>query len=214
MSTRTKNHKAEPNVKKLLLEERRRIAEELHSGAAQSLSNALFLLNLFEKSGKKGELDEARESIQFAIHDIRYAIRELRHETPWPFLPSLHDLINGFKEKRKLSVDFQVDGNETELSPDIRYFILTLVREGLHNIAKHANATASRITLSFKPENLEMMIEDNGTGMEPSADLDRTFHFGLKFLRERAAQLKGELTFETAEGKGAKLSVIIPVNHR
>lgn len=212
MATRTKEKP--PQIKQLLLEERRRIAEELHSGAAQSLSNALFLLNLFEKSGKKMELDEARESIQFAIHDIRYAIQELRQETSWPFLPSLHDLINTFKEKRRMSIEFHVEGNEIELSSDIRHFVLTLVREGLNNIAKHARATASRVVLRFKTSELEIWIEDNGSGIEPSLDLDRTFHFGLKFLRERAAQLQGDLTFESIEGKGAKLHVIIPNGNR
>jgi len=205
-------HQKEPHVQKLLLEERNRIAEELHSGAAQSLSNALFLINLFEKSGKKEELEEARQSVQFAIHDIRYAIRELREEEPWPLLPSIRDSINKVKEKRKIPVEFVVEGNEVPISSEIGYYLLTLIEEGLYNIAKHANATTSRLTLTFKPKEVEVIIEDNGSGFDPSIASEGNFHFGLKFLKERVSKLGGRLKLDSVPGKGTKLHVVIPIN--
>ncbi len=205
------NEKEKPtDLKQLLLEERKRIGEELHSGAAASLSHALFLLNISEQKGKKEDLERARQAIKMAINEIRYAIHELREEEPWPLVSSIRDCVSEFKERVRIPVRFLVDGDDGKVPSKVRNYLLTLVQEGLNNVSKHSKATACEVVLKIVSDGIVATIHDNGTGFKEDSKQEGARHFGLKFMRERALQMGGELQVISAKGKGTTLSAHIP----
>lgn len=198
------------SIEDLLKEERRRIGEALHSRAAQSLSHALFLLNLYEEEERKEDLVGARQAIKMAVNEIRHAIHELRSEEPWPLIPSIRDCITDFKERSQMPVRFLAEGSDEHVPPEIHHFVLTLVQEGLNNILKHAGATSCEVSLTIQERAVAVTVKDNGVGLKPDAKKEGAPHFGLKFLRERAEQMGGKLQIDSANGKGTTLKSSVP----
>jgi two-component system sensor histidine kinase DegS len=208
-SSTAKDH-SNLSPEELLQEERRRIGEELHSRAAQTLSHALFLLNLYEQEGKSEDLEGARQAIKIAVTEIRHAIHELRNEEPWPLIPVIRDSINDFKERAQIPVRFLTEGEDSEVPREVRNFVQLFIQEGLHNILKHAQATFCEVSLKIQKYALSASIKDNGTGMILTEKTNNSPHFGLKFIKERAEQMGGELIIESENGRGTMLKVMVP----
>jgi two-component system sensor histidine kinase DegS len=204
--------KGEPvlNLEVLLQEERRKIGEELHSRAAQTLSHALFLLNLYEQEKKQEDLEGARQAIKIAVTEIRHAIHELRNEEPWPLIPVIRDSINDFKELSQIPVRFLTEGEDSLIPQEVRNFVQIFIQEGLHNILKHARASFCEVSLKIQRYAVSVSIKDNGIGMNPAEKTKNAPHFGLKFIKERAEQMGGELILESEIGKGTTLKVMVP----
>jgi signal transduction histidine kinase len=198
-------------VQNLLQEERRRIAEALHSGAGQALSHALFLLNLYDKTKQTQGLDDVRQAIKTAINEIRSAIHELRNDPPWPLLPSIRDSIAEFKERTGITVQFVFQGTDEDLPPKVSRYILSFLQEGLHNVLKHANTTNCEFFLNITHDFIVATLKDNGIGIPPGKEKEGVLHFGLKFLKERAEEMKGELSIQFEKGEGTTLKAVIPL---
>jgi len=88
-----------------------------------------------------------------------------------------------------------------------------MVQEALTNVARHARATEATVQLRRDGSELELVVEDNGTGY-PEGAMHREGSFGLLGMRERAAMLGGRLEFGNAAGRGARLAVRLPVGAR
>lgn len=198
------------DINKIRLEERKRVGEELHSGAAQSLSHALLLLNLHNQKDKKEDLEGVRQAIKMAINEIRHSISELRHEEPWPLIPSIRDCLSAFVDLWRIPVRFKPQGKDAKIPPQVRHYILTLIQEALHNITKHAKAASAEVSLTIRPNSVMVRIKDNGTGFNQSALEKGAPHFGLKFMKERAEQMGGNLSIQSTNGRGTTLKAFIP----
>jgi signal transduction histidine kinase len=198
------------------LEERQRIAADMHDGLAQTLS----LLGLqvdqvseFIAAGSNGEslqeLYRVRELIELASHDVRRSIASLQ-ETPRP-RRSLQDQLASLIEQHSSEhnpplrpiVEVQ---DPLLLSPEHEEQILPIVQEALLNALYHAQATRVDLTLERQADRCQIIVRDDGRGFDPAAAKSNgEGHFGLSIMRARAARIGAELRVDSQPGHGAQV---------
>jgi signal transduction histidine kinase len=202
-----------------IIEERRRIAREIHDGVAQSLS----YLNLKTKrvsdlvSSKDivpaiTELGEIREVVQDTYEDIRESIDQLSVEIKTlPIITAIGNYIREFSNNNSIQVKFDVSKTFTKLSPVAELQLLRITQEALTNVRRHASASEVEVKLKNTSQSVEMTIRDNGQGFD-LLDLENAppgYH-GLNIIKERAEGLGGTVNISSAPGKGTEIKVGLP----
>ncbi len=223
MTDRLKEH--EERLKGLAtLEERERIAQELHDSLAQDL--ALLHLKIIEAEqnlAPEGSLaaneilKEMRKIADGAYEDVRQAIFGLRTMVSkgLGLIPTLTEYLHDFSELRNIPVDFKIDGAEIfRFSAQAEIQLIRIIHEALTNVLKHAQATRSGVKIERDGEFAKVTIEDNGKGFLTREAMRNGLHFGLQTMRERAEGVGGRLTVETASGKGTRVIVHLPFEKR
>jgi two-component system, NarL family, sensor histidine kinase DevS len=197
-----------------LLEERERIAKELHDGVIQSLFAVG--MSLQGAAGMVRDADVARR-IEGSVEDIDRAIRDLRNYI-FGLRPgiladrqldqALNELATEFQERTEVltivSVDEEIASELAGRAADI----VQLTREALSNIGRHASATSCRVTLRRIDSGAELEIDDDGVGFDvdgPSRGM------GLENLRARVEGLGGALTIVSIAGEGTTIRAALPV---
>ena len=203
-----------------IIEERRRIAREIHDGVAQSLS----YLNLKTKSVSDSltskdtvqaltELNEIREVVQDTYEDIRESIDQLSTEIrSLSIITALGNYAREFSSNNAIRVQFDAPRAFTKLSPVAELQLLRIAQEAMTNVRRHALASEVKVKLESTTESVEMTVRDNGQGFN-LLDLEKSppgYH-GLDIIRERAEGLGGSLHISATPGKGTELKVILPV---
>jgi signal transduction histidine kinase len=206
------------------IEERERIAQELHDSLAQDL--ALIHLQLAEvessirSSADAPARDRVREIRKIAAdsyEDVRQAIFGLRTVASknLPFIPALKEYLREFGERIHIPVELDVRGGElTGLSPLAEIQLIRIIHEALSNVFKHAQATASTVTVERDDGLLKVTVEDNGKGFAPERIAGEKFHFGLQTMKERAEALGARLRVDSAPGQGTRVVVLFPLEER
>ena len=202
-----------------IIEERRRIAREIHDGVAQSLS----YLNLKTKSVSDlltskdtvqalTELNEIREVVQDTYEDIRESIDQLSTEIrSVSILTALGNYVNEFSSNNGIPVEFSVSKPFVQLSPIVELQLLRIAQEALTNVRRHAMASNVELTLKKTGDELEMIVKDNGKGfnLEELEKYTPGYH-GLNIIKERAEGLGGNLLITTAPGQGTEVKINLP----
>jgi signal transduction histidine kinase len=202
-----------------IIEERRRIARELHDGVAQSLSYLNMKTKLVSDSVSAQqtvqaltELSDVRKVAQDTYEDIREAIDQLSTEIRnLPIIPALADFIREFGSNNGIKVQFDVSRAFPQLSPVAELQLLRITQEALTNVRRHAQATEVEVKLEHTPQAVEMIVRDNGQGFNLT-DLEESppgYH-GLNIIRERAEGLGGSLNISSAPGEGTAVMVSLP----
>ncbi len=205
------------------LEERQRIATEMHDGLAQ----ALVYLGL--KTEQVAELVQARNSqaaidglqriraaIDQAAHEVRRSIASLQ-QGPQP-RQALQDrvakLVGEFDTDGVPQVDLVVRLQSALLLPtDDTEQVLRVIREALLNVRHHAQAKHVAVRLEQQGAEALVSVEDDGHGFNPTTPpVDGGSHFGLSIMRARAARIGGQLTVDSAPGQGTRVILRWPVN--
>ncbi len=196
-----------------IVEERNRLAREIHDTLAQGLTAILWQLNAAERTvegGGQGALDYldrvralARESLQEArrsVWDLR--VGSLEGHT-------LAEALQGETEKvataGEIQISFAVSGLETVLPAGAEAALLRICQESLANMLKYAEATQATVSLAFDDSQVRLAVQDNGIGFNPDIPATRgpdSGGFGLINMRERARLLGGELTVQSEPGQG------------
>jgi signal transduction histidine kinase len=196
-----------------VLEERHRLARELHDSVTQalygvSLNTAAAELAL--ASGKSdavaANLQEIRETVQEAVSEMRVLLFELRP----PLLEE--EGLAGALEARLRSVEARAGlrvglcgEHAVRLSSSMEQELYRIAQEALNNVLKHAHATRAEVQLDVSADVVCLQIQDNGIGFNPeNADPGG---FGLRGMRERAARLGGVLHVQSAPGEGTCVSI-------
>jgi signal transduction histidine kinase len=199
------------------VEERQRLARELHD----SVSQALYGVALGARTARTlldRDPAKATEPVEYVLSlaeaglaEMRALIFELRPESL-----ELEGLVAGLeKQSSALRARHNIEVN-AELCPEpdaplpVKEAISRIAQEAMHNTVKHARAT--QVTLRLRQHNgaLELEVEDDGRGFDPTQPY--AGHLGLRSMRERAAKLGGEISMESAPGDGARIRVSIPLN--
>jgi len=223
MAERLREH--EERLKGLAaLEERGRIAQELHDSLAQEI--ALLHLKIIEAdqalSGdgvlKAREiLVEMRKIVDGAYEDVRQAIFGLRTmvSRSLDFIPSLTEYLHDFSELRKIPVEFKADGLERlRFSPQVEIQLIRIIHEACSNVFKHAEAKCCAVKFEHDKRFAKVTIEDNGKGCVLDDVMGKGLHFGLQTMRERAEGVGGVLTVESSPGRGTKVIVHLPLDEK
>ncbi len=203
-----------------IIEERRRIAREIHDGVAQSLSYLNLKTKLVSDSVSAQdtvkaltELGDIRKVVQDTYEDIRESIDQLSTETKnLPIVSALANYIREFGANNGIKVQFDAPRPFPNLSPVAELQLLRIVQESLTNVRRHAQASEVEVKLEKTAEAVEMIVKDNGQGFT-LADFEKAppgYH-GLNIIKERAETLGGNLNISTAPGEGTAVMVSLPL---
>jgi len=128
---------------------------------------------------------------------------------------ALRRVAQRWQEETNLTIDYSITGNPCVLPSEVEVTLLRLTQEGLANIRKHAQASRVTVTLSYMEDQVALDVHDDGQGFDPillSRPPDQSRGgFGLHTMRERLAQLGGQLIVESSPGAGTTLAAQIPM---
>lgn len=203
-----------------VLDERERIAREMHDGFAQTLGVLNLKLGMAQlETGQtptlKHTLSEIRSIVDEAYEDVRQAINDLR--LPLPGDKRLARVIAEYAENFALRyglvthVTTEPDAEPFDCDPAVRGQVMRIVQETLANVRKHSRATEVRVELTCGVGQLHIAISDNGRGFDPAAQTRARDRFGLAIMRERAAGFGGTLTVESHPGRGTRVTLTVPM---
>jgi signal transduction histidine kinase len=197
------------------LEERARLAREIHDGLAQHL---WFAKLKFERlAGTLSEADqplagEVTQALDAAIIEAREALVTMRASLAEdvPFGDMLQRTIDDFEDRSGLRVESTLrTGLPAALAPRVQVELLRIVSEALTNVRKHADATTVRIVAEVLSGELLITITDNGHGFVPDEAFDQGL--GLRGMRERARLISGSLLVMSELSGGTTVEVRVPV---
>lgn len=204
-----------------VVEERERIARDLHDGIIQSIYGVALsledvpLMMADEPQEAIARVDRAIDSLNLTIREIRNFILGLRSELLHgaDLLAGLAALVGEFGPAGAAEIELDLAA-DPELVAGIpighRVQLLQMAREALSNAARHARATRIRIALRVEDRMLVLRLEDDGVGFDSLAT-QAPGHFGLANLRDRAGALGGSVIIESTLGAGTHLSIQVPI---
>jgi two-component system nitrate/nitrite sensor histidine kinase NarX len=158
-------------------------------------------------------LEELQAVVQATYEDIREAIDQFSTDvTGRPLLPALAEYIQEFSQRNVLPVEFQAPDFLRQLTPQAELQLLRIAQEALTNVRKHARATHVWVTLEQTPEEVRLVVKDDGQGVDAPADPDPAVdgRHGRNVMRERAEELGGTVKIQSVPGQGTELSVALP----
>ncbi len=219
----TERKRAEEALRELaVLEERNRIAREIHDSIAQGLTGIIWQLNALERTAPSegglasDALDRVRSLAKDSLREARRSVWDLR---TGPLRGgSLRDALQQELDKgagigdRKTSV--AVVGDERVLPSGVETALLRICQESLVNILKYAHANEVGVTLHYEGDRVRLTVQDDGRGFDPDSPRQTSAGgggFGLISMRERARLLGGKLRVESSPGKGTLVETTLPL---
>ncbi|HQA66769.1 MAG TPA: sensor histidine kinase, partial [Aggregatilineales bacterium] len=196
-----------------VLNERHRIARELHDAVSQTLFSATLIADvlprLYERSEEMGRkrLQELRELTRGAMAEMRTLLNELR---PSALVQTeLDELLRQLTEaviaRARIPVDLEIEGEFADIAPDVKIALYRIAQEALNNVFKHAHATQARVVLRREEGILSLCIADDGRGFDLEATAGE--RMGLNIMRERTDFINADLVIDTAPGEGTEVRV-------
>lgn len=203
------------------LEERNRIAADMHDGLGQTLSylglvtdQAAALLVEGENAKALAYLERMRQTINQATHQARASIQQLMDGAPRERKLSdrLQETVREFEGKYQAKIHWQLREDAlTAIPRAMTEQILNVTRETLENACRHAHAQSICVQLGRENSHGFVRIEDDGCGFDPAAPLAQPRgHFGLRVMKARAAHIGGELFIKSAPGAGTCVILKFP----
>ena len=199
-----------------VLEERNRIARDIHDTLAQGFTGVIIQLEAAEDAISSSLMNEAGQHMHRAADLARQSLSEARRSVSAlrpkaledaNFWEALQENIKLITAGTTLRTGFQLSGPPRELPATWQANLLRIGQEALTNTLKHAHATQFNSRLSFNGQDLRLELSDDGDGFEVRGRHDG---FGLAGMRERVAQMGGTLTVTSTQGAGTKLVVVLP----
>ncbi|MCL6446493.1 MAG: sensor histidine kinase [Alicyclobacillus sp.] len=203
---------------RLLEEERRRIARDLHDGPAQSLTNVSMRLDVISRLIQTNpemalnEITRTNSRVVTAINDIRRLIYDLRPVAidEIGLISATRELLRRSEQDWGIHFHMQVDPEVTDdFAPAKQVALYRLIQEVLHNVKKHAEASQVEIRMARQDRLLVISITDNGKGFDPNVIPHG--HYGIVGMRERAQFLHGTLDIQSTIGEGSTFTITVPV---
>ncbi|UBU10700.1 sensor histidine kinase [Nonomuraea gerenzanensis] len=205
---------SEQNLVVGALEERARLAREIHDTLAQGFSGIIAQLEAAEQGiddpeAVRRRIAQAKRLARDSLKEARRSVDALRPEPleRAPLHEALKAVAGRWSAATGVPATVSVDGEPRRLPEDVEATLLRAAQEGLANVAKHAGARRAVLTLSYMEEEVTLDVLDDGAGFDPAGTAGG---YGLIAMRERAARSGGTVTVESALGEGTALCVSIP----
>jgi PAS domain S-box-containing protein len=202
---------------KVTLEERQRLARELHDSVSQALYGiALGTRTARAWLNREGPRERVEEWLDYVLSladagltEMRSLIFELRPESleTEGLIAALEKQAAALQARHEIPVHATL-GREPDLPLEAKEALYRIAQEALHNTVKHAHASRAELKLECDARGIALEVSDDGAGFDPGEDFSG--HLGLKSMRERAARLGGTLRVESAPGEGTSIRVRIP----
>ncbi|HEX6433617.1 MAG TPA: sensor histidine kinase, partial [Gemmatimonadales bacterium] len=199
-----------------VLQERQRLAREIHDTLAQGFAGILVHFERAEQvdslasSEAKPHLDLARSVAREGLEDARRMLGALRPEIlEQRALPEALDRVcQEWSGRSGATAQLSVTGSPFPLHPDIEVAVLRGTQEALTNAARHAQARTVAVTLSYMEDVVVLDVQDDGVGFVPSAIAGKGY--GLNGMKERVERLRGTFSIESLPGEGTTISISLP----
>ncbi|MBA2693901.1 MAG: sensor histidine kinase [Rubrobacter sp.] len=203
-----------------VLDERQRLAHEIHDTLAQGFTSIVTNLEAAEGSDEsktKLHLDNARSIARESLTDARRLVWALRpgqlEDAPLP--EAVRSLVEKWSSEAGVPAEAVVTGEPRPLPAAIEATAIRVAQEALANVGKHASASRAQITISYMPDSLVLDARDDGLGFDVSSVDGKPSEdgggFGLWAMRERVEKVGGSLSIESEPEEGVSLSVEIPI---
>jgi signal transduction histidine kinase len=207
-----------------MLEERQRLAREIHDTLAQGFTSIVLLLQAAEAAWASGSAD-ARRHLEQARRTAAQNLAEAR-QLVWALQPeplgdaslgeALARLTDRLAEEERVEAATRITGTPRPLPTPTEVALLRITQEALTNVRRHAHAGRVTVTLSYMDDVAVLDVQDDGVGFDPraagQAPRAEEGGFGLAAIRQRVDRLGGSLVLESAPGAGTTLVVELPVD--
>lgn len=205
-----------------ILEERNRMAREIHDSLAQAFTGIVVQLEAAKRLAARRP-EQAQASLRKARDLARTSLQEARRSV-WGLRPrsledqslteALHNQVRAIQGGNGLTLRFATSGAERNLSPDVEINLFRIAQEALNNVLRHAQARNAGVQLDYGMQSIRLVIWDDGVGLPPDHQMlegEEDGHgFGLIGMRERATLLAGHMRVASAPGEGTRVEVIVP----
>ena len=192
-----------------VLDERRRVARQLHDGLGQELA---FIVMQARRLASKREEDKALAHLatagEQALAESRHAITVLSNPAEEPLDVSVARVADEIADRAGVTLEIDLAPG-LHVNPAAQQELLRILREAMTNAARHGEARTISVTLSCD-DGLKLCVADDGAGFEPDAPRTPWRSVGLTSMRERAEALGGELRIDSQPGSGARIEVVLP----
>ncbi len=201
-----------------VLEERNRMAREIHDTLAQGFAGVILQLEAAEQTlhqdadGAQQHLDQARRLAKESLNEARRSVWALRPQAleQLPLMQALQQQVERFCQETGIKVILNKPQNERALPHEMENALLRICQEALTNVKKHAQASQVEVNLTFEENAVKFRVDDNGIGFDQESTFEN--RFGLISMRERAKLLGGFMEVRSEKDKGTHLLVIIPID--
>jgi nitrate/nitrite-specific signal transduction histidine kinase len=201
-----------------VIEERGRIAREMHDGISQILGYVSLELQTIEHYTQNGnqisalaEIQQAQQNVELAQADVRENILSLRTtlSNEKKFVAALQEYVDEFTIQTGIQTKFiHAESNDPTLTPLAEVQLVRIVQEALTNIRKHSQAKNAQVKLGQRNLHLCLNVADDGIGFEYTNGCG---HYGLLTMRERAESINGGMTITSQLGHGTQVEVNVPL---
>jgi signal transduction histidine kinase len=194
-------------------DERLHLAHELHDGLAQTLTSAALFARSLELGAGETSSDtvtELRRLVEAALTETRTIMWRLRPADveALGFEAALRGLAETFRRAHGVRVDVHLSSVD-RLSPAVEAAAYRVAQEAMTNAVKHAGPTVLSLLACRRGSTLTLVVDDDGTGFDPSAPVPSRCA-GVLGMRERAAGLGGRLDLQTSPGHGTTVRLVVP----
>lgn len=212
-----KSELAKTAHKSAVIEERQRLARDLHDAVSQQL---FALTMLSEAASKQIEVNpelakkQMKEVTQAALHsqaEMRALLLHLRpvHLSGEPLAEGIHQLIEELQQKSTLSFDVFISP-DLFLPDMIEEHIFRILQEALSNILRHSFATEVKLNINQKSDEVSVHLADNGKGFDMRTSMDKKASYGLKTMKERSDEIGGTFIIRSNVNEGTYIDMNIP----
>ena len=190
------------------LQERNRIAREIHDNVGHMLSRSILqmgaLQTIYKEDPLHGQLTAINDTLSQAMNNIRESVHDLHNES-LDLQQAVREVTDEFKEKYEIAFTYDMSA---EIPRNVKYCFLAIVKEALVNVVRHSNATRVTLYCYEHPGFYQMLIEDNGTDIKVKDEqLVGNCGIGLSNMRDRVEGLGGTISFRTEKGFAIHISV-------
>jgi signal transduction histidine kinase len=196
------------------LEERTRLARDIHDTLAQSFTGVIVQLEALtrEQGAPPGSADRIGRTLDLAragLGEARRSVRGLRSSEldSQSVGEALRARINLMETPGGILIRLNIEGDDTAIAEPIAAELFRIAEEALTNVQRHAEARHALVNLQVREDDFRLVIEDDGVGMAPGAAA--AAGFGLTGMRERAERAGGKLSIESDPGEGTRVEVTI-----
>jgi NarL family two-component system sensor histidine kinase LiaS len=189
--------------------ERARIAREVHDAISQHLFGLRMIAAGMRRADPGNQQARAIERIsEEALRDMQTLLTELRPASldSAGLAPALQEICAAYHHRLGVTVDASLD--DVTVPAPVEHALLRITQEACVNAVRHGNARRLAVSLARQDGHVELAVRDTGTGFDPAAPHAGS---GLAHIRDRAAELGGTVDIDSAPGRGAALTVRVPV---
>ena len=202
-----------------VLEERQRLAREIHDTLAQGFTSIVMHLEAAEQAlpddldTLQKHVDRARATARTNLDEARRVVQNLRPDEleTHPLPDAIERTARRWTDETGIDVDTAITGVPVSLHPDLEVTLLRATQEALNNVRKHAQATSVQLTLSYMEDVVILDVQDDGQGLGSAEAASSDGGYGLQAMQERAQQRGGSVTIESDPGEGTTLVLSIPI---